>query len=325
MAYDTILNRKRKMQRSTIMGETAEVVSSVSSLVILNQAANRGNMQQHRYLVHQRLATVDAEYVETHDAADARERARQAAQDGRAIIVVGGDGSVNAVVNGVLAAGRRVPLGIIPAGSGNDFACNTLGLPREPAEALERALHGRLQSVDAGIVNGHYFANGFSVGLDADIAEVANRMKKLPLMSGIRLYYSASLRQLLFGYQRCPWLQYRLDDDPPEHTTEKRYVLMAVTNGPTYGAGFRVNPQADPRDGCFDVCAISYVPLLRALRMLPVMQKGLHTSAPEASFYRATTVHIASRLPVTMQVDGETMSVSSIDAQVLPGALLVRV
>jgi diacylglycerol kinase (ATP) len=304
------------------MGGPSEVVPS---LIILNPAANRGNMQQHRALIHQRLAAIDAEYLETHQAAEARERAMQAAQAGRSIIVVGGDGSVNAVVNGVLAAGRKVPLGIIPAGSGNDFACNTLGLPRAPAEALERALHGRPQAVDAGLVNGHYFANGFSVGLDADIAAAANSMKKWPLMSGVRLYYSASLRQLLFGYQRCPWLHYCLDDDPSEQTTEKRYVLMAVTNGPTYGAGFRVNPQADPRDGYFDICAISYVPLLRALKMLPVMQKGKHTSAPEASFYRATKIHITSRLPVSMQVDGETMSVTSIEAQVLPGALLVRV
>ncbi len=307
------------------MGETAEIVSSVSSLVILNLAANRGNMQLHRSLIHQHLATLDAEYVETSSAADARERARQAAQEGRAVIVAGGDGSFNAVVNGVLAAERKVPLGIIPAGSGNDFACNTLGLPKDPAQALERALHGRLEAVDAGMVNGHYFANGFSVGLDADIAEVASSMKKWPLMSGARLYYSASLRQLLFGYQRCPWLSYRLDDEEAKLRPEQRYVLMAVTNGPTYGAGFRVNPQADPRDGCFDICAIHYVPLLRALRMLPVMQKGRHTSAPEASFYRATKVHIESRAPVNVQFDGETMRVTSIDAQVLPGALLVRV
>src|ERR1700730_15549929 len=114
------------------MGGPSEVVPS---LIILNPAANRGNMQQHRALIHQRLAAIDAEYLETHQAEEARERAMRAAQAGRSIIGVGGAGSVNAVVKGVLAAGRKVPLGIIPAGSGNDFACNTLGLPRAPAEA----------------------------------------------------------------------------------------------------------------------------------------------------------------------------------------------
>src|ERR1700730_4364023 len=153
------------------MGGPSEVVPS---LIILNPAANRGELQQHPALVHQRLAAIDAEYLETYQAEEARERAMRAAQAGRSIIVVGGDGSVKAVGNGGLAAGRRVPRGTIPAGSGNDFACNTLGLPRAPAEALERALHGRPQAVDAGLVNGHYFANGFSVGLDADIAVAAN-------------------------------------------------------------------------------------------------------------------------------------------------------
>lgn len=305
------------------MGDTTDVASC---LIILNPAANRGNMQPHRSLLRQRLTSIDAEYLETSNVEMAKERAMQAARAGRGIIVVGGDGSVNAVVNGVLAAGRKVPLGIIPAGSGNDFACNTLGLPREPTAALERALHGHLQSVDAGIVNGRYFANAFSVGLDADIAAAANRMKKLPLMSGLRLYYSASLRQLLFGYQHCPWLSYRLDDSAqPEQATEHRYVLLAVTNGPTYGAGFRINPQADHTDGHFDVCAISYVPLVRALKMLPVMQKGLHTTAPEAHFYRATKISITPRRPVNMQVDGESMRVDHVDAQILPDALLVRV
>jgi diacylglycerol kinase (ATP) len=93
----------------------------------------------------------------------------------RPVIIVGGDGSVNEVVNGILAAGRRVPLGIVGAGSGNDYAWNTLKLPRDPAEAIERAFTGQLVDADAGIVNGRYFANSFSVGLDADIAVAAGR------------------------------------------------------------------------------------------------------------------------------------------------------
>ena len=96
------------------------------------------------------------------------------------MIVVGGDGSVHEVVNGLLTSGRRVPLGIVAAGSGNDFAWNTLCLPRDPAQALERAFAGELVDVDAGRVNGRYFANAFSVGLDADIAVAAQRLKRWP-------------------------------------------------------------------------------------------------------------------------------------------------
>src|SRR5205823_4589806 len=144
----------------------------------------------------------------------------------------------------------------------------------------------QLVSVDAGKVNGRYFANSFSVGIDADIAVAASTMKKIPFMSGARLYYSTSLKQLLFGYHRCPWLKFSFDEDLHDDVAAKHHVLMAITNGPTYGAGFRINPTADHADGLFDICTIDYRPLLRALQMLPVVQKGEHTEMPEVTFYR---------------------------------------
>ena len=300
---------------------------SHNPIVILNPAANRGNMQQHRALIRHRLEQEpQAEYVETTRPVEAEELARKAAGEGRPVIIVGGDGSVHEVVNGILSAGRRVPLGIVPAGSGNDYAWNTLKLPPDPAAAIERAFTGQLVNSDAGIVNGRYFVNSFSVGLDADIAVVAAKMKKIPFMSGGRLYYSSTLRQLLFGYHRCPWLKFSLDGgEVASEATHKRYVLMAVTNGPTYGAGFRINPTADYADGLLDVCTISHTPLLRALKLLPLVQKGEHASLPEVTFFRARSVHIESQQEVNIQMDGETTSATSYDARILPGALWVRV
>lgn len=300
-----------------------------SPIVLLNPTANRGKMEQYRTLVRRRIAQEpQVEYVETTRRGEAEERACLAASEGRPVIVVGGDGSLHEVVNGILASGRRVPLGIIPAGSGNDYAWNTLKLPRDPHVAVERAFDGRLVDSDAGIVNGRYFANSFSVGLDADIAVAAGHMKKYPLMSGERLYYGSTIRQLLFGYGRCPWLQFWLDEGTPQvqgNNTPKRYVLMAVTNGPTYGAGFRINPTADYTDGLLDICTINYTPLLRALRLLPQVQRGEHAHLPEVTFYRAKTVHIDSRSSVNIQMDGETTSATSFDAKILPGALWVRI
>jgi diacylglycerol kinase (ATP) len=294
-----------------------------SPLVVLNPAANRGNMQQYRELARQKAAAEGARYVETTRSGEAEELAKQAASEGCSIIVVGGDGSVHEVVNGLLASGRRVPLGIVGAGSGNDFAWNTLRLPRDPAQSLERAFSGTLVDVDAGQVNGRYFANAFSVGLDADIAVAAQSLKRWPLMSGERLYYSASLKQLLFGYQRCPRLSFKLDEC--EWIDMNRYVLLAVSNGPTYGGGFRINPTADHTDGWFHICAIRYVPLARALRLLPVVQRGEHASVAEAHFFQAKKVQIESLLPVNIQMDGETSSAQSYRAEVLAGALQVRV
>lgn len=292
-------------------------------IVILNPAANRGRMSQYRELARSKAATEQAEYIETTRSGEAQERANWAAREGRPIVVVGGDGSVHEVVNGVLASGQRVPLGIVAAGSGNDFACQTLQLPRDPVAAFERAFHGVLQDVDAGRVNGSYFANAFSLGLDADIAVAAQRLKRWPYMSGSRLYYSATLKQLFFGYHRCPRLAFQFDDGA--WTEMSRYVLLAVSNGPTYGAGFRINPLADPADGLFNVCVLDYTPLLRALRLLPIVKKGEHIGVPEAHFFQARSVQITSQAQVFMQMDGETSRAQTYQAEILPGALWVRV
>lgn len=292
-------------------------------VIILNPAANRGNMRRYRELARQKAAQEQAEYIETTRSIEARELASHAASEGRPVIIVGGDGSVHEAVNGLLASGQRVPLGIVAAGSGNDFAWNTLKLPRDPLEAFKRAFHGTLKNIDAGKVNGLYFANAFSIGLDADIAVAAHRLKRWPLMSGSRLYYSATLKQLLFGYRRCPQLSFKFDDG--EWSEMSRYVLLAVSHGPTYGGGFRINPVADHTDGLFNVCAIDYIPLARALKLLPIVQKGEHMGIPEVHFFQAKHVQIASQARVNMQADGETGCAQTYEAEVLPHALWLRV
>ena len=312
--------QRRRLAMDTLM-------SFGNPLVILNPAANRGKIDKYRAVMRSCVEREQVEYVETTRQGEAKELAMSAAKENRPVIIVGGDGSVHEAVNGILSSKRRVPLSIVGAGTGNDFAWNTLKLPHDPAAAIERAFHGRLVEVDAGIVNGRYFANSFSVGLDADITVAADSMKKLPLMSGTRLYYTAAVKQLLFGYHRCPWLSFKLDDSD-EQTREmqtKRFVLMAVTNGPTYGAGFRINPNADYTDGLFDVCTIDYTPLLRALRLLPVVRKGEHAGLPEVMFYRAKSVTIEGQNPVNVQMDGEASHSRSYYVENLPAALLVRV
>lgn len=300
-----------------------EQSSTGRPLVVLNPAANRGNMKRHRELARKKAGEEQADYIETTRAGEAEKLAREAAREDRPLIVVGGDGSIHEVVNGLIASGRRVPLGIVAAGSGNDFAGNTLKLPLDPTQALERAFHGTPIDVDAGRVNDRYFANAFSLGLDADIAAAAHRLKRWPLMSGSRLYYSATLKQLCFGYRRCPWLSFQLDDG--ELNEMSHYVLLAVSNGPTYGGGFRINPTANYADGWFNLCVIDYAPLLRALRLLPFVQKGEHAGMPEVHFFQAKKMCVESRLPVTIQIDGETSCAQSYQAEILPGALLIRV
>lgn len=302
-----------------------EISPSARPLVLLNPTSNRGHMEAYRALVKAKAEENQGEYIETQRGGEVEERAKQAALQGRPVVAVGGDGTVHEAVNGILSSGCQVPLGLVGAGSGNDYAWVTLNLPKDPAEAVERAFHGRVVQADAGKLNGRYFANAFSVGLDGEIAAMAARLKKYPLMSGFRLYYTSTITELLFGYHKCPFLHLNMFDGEKEFAIEtNRYVLIAISNGPTYGAGFRINPKADYQDGFFDICTIRYTPLLRALRLLPIVQKGEHENLPEVTFYRAKKIDIECRKPAGLQVDGEATREISFHAEILPGALQVR-
>ena len=298
--------------------DTAPVAAPV---VILNPVGGRGHGARMRRTLERLLLHGRGDLVVTTGPGHAEQLASAAAQDGRDVIAVGGDGTVAEAGNGVLKSGRRVTLGVVPCGSGNDYALQTLNVPEKFEDAVEIALHGTPTIFDAGIVNGRYFLNSLGIGIDANIAAAAERIKRYPFMSGQRLYWAASLSELLFHYDRCPELTIQFDDS--EQST-RTIALAAVTVGRTYGGGFRINPGADPHDGLLDMCTLWKPPLVRALRLLPMVEKGKHLNEPEVSHHLIRTAILASGKPVHAHLDGEVLSASRFEVSVVPAALTVR-
>jgi diacylglycerol kinase (ATP) len=301
------------------------MASSASSprppLAILNPTGNRGRSARLRAPLEKALAGGRGELALTNAPGAAEKIAADAARSGRAIIAVGGDGTLSEVAGGILSTGCRVPLGIVPAGSGNDYACMTLKLPRDPMKALEIALNGTPTPMDAGAVNGRFFINSLGVGLDANIAARAEKLKHVPLLRGNALYQAASVFEVLFQYHHCPQLRVALDGAEQD---ERPYAVAAVTIGPTYGGGFHINPSADANDGMLDVCLIAKPAQLRALRLLPMVKKGRHTSEREVRQVRVRSLLLEAAQPIHAHCDGEVFSGSRFDAHILPGALLIR-
>lgn len=290
-------------------------------LVILNPVGNRGRTAKLRGPVERALAGGRGELVLTRAPRDAERLAHDAALAGRDVVVVGGDGTLAEAANGILAASARVTLGVVPAGTGNDYAYETLKVPHNPLHALDVALGGAAQAMDVGIVNGRYFLNALGVGLDANIAAVAEKLKRWAFLRGQTLYWTASLRELLFHYDQCPQLVVRYDDQPEQR---RLYALAAVSIGPTYGGGFRINPEADAVDGLFDLCTLTKPSLPRALRLLPQVEKGRHLGQPEAMHARVRRVVMEAEHPIHAHLDGEVMLAERFEAHIVPGALLVR-
>ena len=299
---------------------SAQTRSDAVPVVILNPASNSGRAARLRKVIERALLGGRGELALTSGPGDATRLAADAARAGRPVVVVGGDGAIHEAAGGVVGAGAHVPFGVVPAGSGNDFALHVARAPLDPLKALDLALSAPIEPVDVGMVNGEYFVNALSVGLDANVAAYAERHKRLGL-SGKPLYMTSALTVLLLHYDQCPALTVQYDDAAPQHQV---FALVAMSLGPTYGGGFLINPGASPTDGYFDMCMLSKPPLLRALRLLPAVEHGKHIGEPETRIVRCQRVTLESERPVNAQLDGELTQATRFEVSLWPRALALR-
>lgn len=259
------------------------------------------------------------EAVETagpgHGATLAAECARAGAER---VIAVGGDGIVHEVANGLLASGGRAALGVVPAGSGNDFA-KLLGVYRhDPAQAVHRIATATVRHFDAGSVAGEYFVNTLGFGFGPEVVRIRDAM---PGLKGFLSYLVPVLRA--FAGFVPPVLEIRAGE-----LMEKGPVMMVeVCNGTTAGGSYRFAPDAQPDDGRLDVCVIQRVRLPRFLMALPKVMKGTHGSMREVRLLKATEIHIRGETPLVMHLDGELRMPGTRECTIVvePGVLPVLV
>ncbi|MDH3440941.1 MAG: diacylglycerol kinase family lipid kinase [Gammaproteobacteria bacterium] len=216
-------------------------------------------------------------------------------------IVAGGDGSVHEAVNGILRADVETPFGLIPVGTGNDFAkaCG-ISLDWETAASL---LAGRISDgaparrVDAGKMNERYFANGAGIGFDAKINRIA-RKYQWPI--GDLVYLVAVLEGLWDGVI-TPSVKMTFDDQ--EYSG--RITLANISNGAWVGGMFFIAPTAENDDGHFDLVIAEPVSRLRVLALLPKLIKGTHTSEPDIRCHSVESFELIADAPVPSHLDGE--------------------
>lgn len=254
------------------------------------------------------------------------------------VIALGGDGVIHEVVNGLMALDPRdrPRLGIIPMGSGNDYA-RTLGYPfNEPEKALAAMLGGQVQRLDLGLVtsdavpkgvagtDGTYFMETLSFGLDAAIAlDTTKRRAEGTKQEGSALFLTSSLRIFAAGSAGYPC---RLAVDGGE-AQDLLSLILAVQVGPTYGGGFRICPDADPADGILDVCfnvKKPWVPHLLALLGLARFGRHTHSRAVRLAQVERLVVDFPERV-APCQVDGEELLGSHFEIESVPAALEVIV
>ncbi|WP_084958359.1 diacylglycerol kinase [Thermoactinospora rubra] len=282
--------------------------------LLVNPSARNGSALRRMEPVVRRLRSggADVTVIVGADAADALARACTAvAERPDALVAFGGDGLVHLAVQAV--AGTDVPLGVIPAGTGNDIAA-ALGLPcRDPLAAAEVVLGMRPRVVDAARAGQEWFAGVVCCGFDSRVNERANR---LAWPRGTAKYLVA-LAQELRSFRPVPF-RLTLDGE----VVEQEAMLVAVGNTRSYGAGMRICPGARPDDGLLDVTVLGAVPTGQFLRTFPRVYRGTHVTHPRVMTRRVRSVRLEAP-DVVAYADGERLGPLPLSCEVVPGALTV--
>jgi len=254
------------------------------------------------------------------------ELAREAALDGaELLVVVGGDGSVNEVVNGLAGLGRQPEVAVVPRGTGWDFS-RTFGIPRKIDDAVQIALQGDVRTIDLGRASYRAwdgsdattsFANVASAGMSGAIAQRANETTKA--LGGKASYLWATFA--VFSGWEATEIEVAVDG-------ERRAGPMfdvVIANGRFFGGGLEICPEAEPDDGLFDVLTIGDVTKRDLVQTMPKMYRGTHLPHPKAELLRGSSVTVTSETPLPIELDGEQPGTTPVTFEVTAGALRLRV
>ena len=286
------------------MGHALKMVADLRPLV---EEYGGGDWSQTEYPVH------------------ATELARQAAEAGYSLVIaIGGDGTVHEVINGLMQVPpeTRPRLGIVPLGSGNDFA-HSIGIIGSPAETLKKIYTGQPKQVDVGVFDlgkgkREYYNNTFGLGFDATVTIRTHRIK---LLRGFLMYLVAVLQTITLNHD-APMMHITTDLESWDEET----IMMVVCNGPREGGGFLVAPGSDSSDGVLNYASMCHVSRLMMLRLIPEVMKGTHGRFKQVRLGKVHTMQIKADKPITIHADGEVIAgfgtdVRNVTVEVIPSAV----
>jgi YegS/Rv2252/BmrU family lipid kinase len=296
--------------------------------IILNPMADMGNAW--------RVARDLRSITEQHGSVDwsgtvypghAIELAKQAGEQGyNMVIAMGGDGTVHEVVNGLMQIpeASRPLLGVVPVGSGNDFA-HSIKASTTPTEALTCALNGEASTVDLGVmIDEHgrkeYFDNTLGIGFGAI---VTIRSHQLPVLRGFLMYLTAVIQTIILDHNPIH-MQIETDDEK----WEQKAVYLIICNGPREGGGFLVAPDAKIDDGLFHYAMITDVSRPMMFRIVPEVMKGTHGRFKQVKMGTCKKFSLIANRPLYIHADGEIFTgpgtdLRKVSFEILPNALRV--
>ena len=289
--------------------------------LFLNPVAGRGRAKRRlpRILELLQQNGISVEVHQSTTTGDLERRVREAVTGGATqLVVAGGDGSIHEAVNGIMAAGGGAALGIVPVGTGNDFA-KAAGIPLDwesAATLLARRIADGAspRSIDLGRMNDRWFANGAGIGLDAKVTKIA-RSYRWPI--GDLVYLVAIFHTMLDGIA-TPEIRI----EAGEFRWDGPLTLANISNGPWVGGMFHIAPMAKNDDSMLELLLAAPVTRGRIVQLLPKLMRGTHMAEPEIEHASVRRVRVSASTDVPSHLDGEVQPMQSeFEIEVLPGAL----
>jgi diacylglycerol kinase (ATP) len=286
---------------------------------VVNQLSGNGRGKTVWSYIHRRLKELGVEYQAyfTQAAGDATRIVNDIKQHHpvKAVVAVGGDGTVNEVGSGLI--GTHIPMGYIPAGTGNDFALGHQ-IPLDPEFALKRILRHQTYQVDTAKMNNRCLISFGGAGFDAKVAN-AVRLKRWEKQWFGRLTYGLEALKVFRSYTPQP---VTLTVDGVRYDYEHVW-LIAVSNIPNFAGGIKICPQAEKNDGLLDLCCIQNLSSFEFLRLFPTAYSGKHTRHKSVIFHRGKEFTITPQGSCLAHVDGEILDETPITVKVVPKSLTV--
>ena len=246
------------------------------------------------------------------------------------IVGVGGDGTFNLIVSGLMSSGVSIndlpKLGFLGLGTGNNFVKNAGIAFKSFEESMSIVFNGRESYIDLGLVEDldqgrkRYFLNVLSLGFDAKVVDRASKSKSGFLPKNLS-YLRAAGQEIISGLD-----SYDVELTGEDFSLRRKFCLLAILNGPSYGAIFKIAPEAKMSDGLFDVCLVDKTSRFRAMYLLQRAISGEHIFSPEVKIFRTSYLTVSSLglKPIPREIDGEVVSESEkFRISVIPRALKV--
>lgn len=298
----------------------------MKGLFIINPSSGRQNFHDKikditgTLIMDQICNTIDVFYTEKQD--DAQNKAASL-QPGEYdfVVAVGGDGTLNEVINGIIVSKSEIPVAVISAGTVNDFA-TYLNLPQTPAEFCKMIKNFQLKRVDAGRVNQKYFINVVAAGLLSDIGFKVDKDKKAVL--GKLAYYLEGAIDLPKQFSKTLNLRFITE----EKTMEEEVFLFMVTNSQSVGGFREMAPLASTSDGKLDVVIIRKMDIFQVTPLLIGLVQGEHVNHPSVEYFQTQklTIENMDDQEINVDYDGEKlMDGFPIQIEMIPGAIQIVV